>query len=50
MAKRKGTVLACKECGMEVKVEKDCGCEPCEISCCGATMQPKKAKGAKSKG
>ena len=50
MAKMRGTILACRQCGMEVQVVKDCGCDPCEVSCCGEQMKAKRARSAKSRG
>jgi hypothetical protein len=51
---KKGDTVACKSCGFEVKVTKDCKeemggssmqcmCEDQELSCCGTPMQKTKA-------
>lgn len=53
LAKKKGEKYTCEDCGLIVVVEDDCGCEECDIVCCGAPMKPvKEAKpklAAKSK-
>ena len=36
-----GDVLHCPDCGVEVTVTKSCGCNDCNIICCGKPMQPK---------
>lgn len=48
---RCGEVYFCKECGLEVKVVKeckdagvpaaDCKCAPCALECCGESLQKK---------
>lgn len=37
-----GDVLRCPKCGVEVTVTKDCGCNDCNIICCGQPMTPVK--------
>ena len=44
MANKKGDKYECGECGLVVLVEDPCGCEPCEIVCCGEPMKPVAAK------
>lgn len=44
MGTKKGDVYGCDKCGVEVKVEKDCGCAPCDLVCCGEQMKPKDKK------
>jgi hypothetical protein len=39
LAKKKGERYKCDECGIVVLVEDDCGCEDCDIVCCGAPMK-----------
>jgi hypothetical protein len=34
----KGSKLSCKECGLQVMVVDDCGCDPCDLVCCGEPM------------
>jgi len=41
---KKGDVLYCDKCGVELIVSKSCGCEPCEIICCSKPMKIKKSK------
>ncbi|MEO0074309.1 MAG: hypothetical protein ABIK43_06625 [candidate division WOR-3 bacterium] len=36
-----GEVLCCDDCGAEVTVTKSCGCDDCNIICCGKPMKPK---------
>ena len=42
MASKKGEKYSCEECGLVISVEDPCGCEPCEIVCCGEPMKPVK--------
>jgi Desulfoferrodoxin, N-terminal domain len=42
LAKKKGEKYKCEDCGLIVVVEDDCGCEECDIVCCGAPMKPVK--------
>jgi hypothetical protein len=43
LANKKGDRYKCEECGLVILVEDPCGCEPCEIVCCGKPMKPVKA-------
>jgi hypothetical protein len=38
---KEGKKLVCHECGLELKVVKECCCgdEECEIICCGSPLQ-----------
>ncbi len=36
---KKGDVLVCSECGVELEVKKNCGCSDCEVICCGTPME-----------
>lgn len=36
--KKKGSKYVCDACGMVVTVDKECGCDSCNISCCGQDM------------
>ena len=41
---KKDEVYVCEECGMEVKIMKDCECgedEDCGLMCCGAELTKK---------
>ncbi len=38
---KKGDVLVCSECGVELEVTKNCDCSNCEIVCCGSVMEVK---------
>ncbi len=53
MAKKKGERYKCDQCGLVVLVEDVCGCEDCDVICCGTPMKPvteeKKPAKAKSK-
>jgi len=53
LAKKKGERYKCDQCGLVVLVEDVCGCEDCDVVCCGVPMKPvkeeKKAAKAKSK-
>jgi hypothetical protein len=44
LAKKKGERYKCEECGLVVLVEDVCGCEDCDVICCGAPMQQVKAE------
>jgi len=46
LANKKGDKYECEDCGLVVLVEAPCGCESCEIVCCGEPMKPVAAKGA----
>jgi hypothetical protein len=43
LANKKGDKYQCEDCGLIVLVEEPCGCEPCEMVCCGEPMKPVKA-------
>jgi hypothetical protein len=47
LVKKKGEKYECEDCGLVVLVEDPCGCESCELVCCGKPMKP--AKEAKTK-
>ncbi len=49
MAKKKGEKYECEECGMIILVEDPCGCEECDLICCGEPMKPVKAAKANAK-
>jgi len=39
MAKQnKGAKYKCEECGVVVVVDEPCGCEQCDLVCCGVPM------------
>ena len=38
MAKKKGTKWKCGECGLIVVVDDECGCNPCDLTCCHVPM------------
>ena len=38
---RKGDVLVCSECGVELQIINNCDCSDCKIVCCGKTMEVK---------
>jgi hypothetical protein len=44
LAKKKGEKYKCDECGLVVLVQDACGCEQCDIVCCGAPMKQIKEK------
>jgi hypothetical protein len=46
LAKKKGERYKCDECGLVVLVEDICGCEDCDVICCGAPMKQFKEKSA----
>ena len=48
MAKKKGEKYKCEDCGLVVLIEAPCGCETCELVCCGEPMKPVKAAKARS--
>lgn len=35
---QKGAKYKCEECGVVVIVDEPCGCEPCDLVCCGVPM------------
>ena len=44
MKLKEGDVLVCElegGCGIELKVTKICGCEDCDVVCCGKQMKKK---------
>ncbi len=42
MGSKKGDILYCSECGLEVTVSKSCDCdEECVILCCNKPMKKK---------
>jgi len=41
-AVKKGNVLVCSECGVELEVTRSCDCTDCEIVCCGKAMEVRK--------
>ncbi len=49
MAKKKGEKYKCDECGMVIVVEDACGCEDCDVVCCGAPMKQVKQEKIKPK-
>jgi len=49
LANKKGEKYKCEECGLIVLIEDPCGCEPCDLICCGEQMKPVKAAKTKSK-
>jgi hypothetical protein len=40
LANKKGDKYECEDCGLVLLVDEPCGCEPCEIVCCGTPMKP----------
>jgi hypothetical protein len=44
LVKKKGERYRCDECGLVVLVEDVCGCEDCDVICCGAPMKQVKAE------
>jgi hypothetical protein len=40
-----GDRLVCGDCGVEVEVTKNCGCDDCGIVCCGKPMEVVKKAG-----
>lgn len=49
MAKKKGEKYKCEECGLVVLVEDVCGCEECDIICCGVPLKQVKEEKPKPK-
>jgi hypothetical protein len=50
MAKQnKGAKYKCEECGVVVVVDEPCGCEPCDLVCCGTPLIAVTAKGKTKK-
>jgi hypothetical protein len=49
LAKKKGEKYKCDECGLVVLVENPCGCEDCDIICCGAPLKQVKEEKPKPK-
>jgi hypothetical protein len=49
LAKKKGEKYKCEDCGLVVLVEDVCGCEDCDIVCCGAPMKPVREEKSKPK-
>jgi ABC-type ATPase with predicted acetyltransferase domain len=38
--KQKGATYKCEKCGLIVRVDEPCGCEPtCELTCCEVPMK-----------
>lgn len=47
MAKaKKGDKYKCNECGIVMIVDETCGCDECDLICCGAPMVAVKPKAA----
>jgi len=44
---KKGDKYECASCGVVLVVDNACGCDPCDVVCCGAPMKLTKA-GAKA--
>ena len=40
-AKKKGDKYGCDVCGLVVTVDEACGCDACDIICCGQEMMEK---------
>jgi len=36
---KKGEKYECETCGIVVTVDEECGCEVCDLVCCGAPMK-----------
>ena len=49
LANKKGDKYQCEDCGLVLMIDEPCGCEPCEIVCCGTPMKPVAAQKAKPK-
>jgi hypothetical protein len=49
LAAKKGNKYKCEECGLVVLVEDSCGCDACDVICCGAPMKPVQVSKAKPK-
>ena len=41
---KKGVKYKCNECGVVMMVEDPCGCDPCDVVCCGSPMEQVKTK------
>jgi len=39
MVSKKGEKYKCKECGLVIVVEEECGCADCSITCCQKPMK-----------
>lgn len=39
---KKGNKYVCNVCGLVVSVDEVCGCEVCDLICCGKQMKSKK--------
>jgi hypothetical protein len=39
--------LQCRVCGLVVTVDKECGCEVCDLICCGQPLQAVKERDKK---
>lgn len=49
MAKaKKGDRYQCDECGVVMVVDEACGCDECDVICCGAPMKKVEKSAAKS--
>jgi len=48
LANKKGDKYQCEDCGLVLMVDEPCGCEPCEIVCCGTAMKTVAEKPKKS--
>jgi hypothetical protein len=49
LAAKKGDKYKCEECGLVVLIEDPCGCDTCDVICCGAPMKPVQVSKAKPK-
>jgi hypothetical protein len=49
LAKKKGEKYKCEDCGLVILVEDTCGCDDCDIVCCGAPMKQVKEEKPKPK-
>ncbi len=47
--KNKGEKYECEDCGLVVAIEDPCGCETCELVCCGEPMKPVEPEKIQSK-
>ncbi|MEW6088333.1 MAG: hypothetical protein AB1498_08515 [bacterium] len=36
---KKGSKYTCDSCGMVITVNDPCGCDPCDLVCCGQDMR-----------
>ena len=48
LVKNKDEKYKCENCGLVVLIEDPCGCETCELVCCGEPMKPVKEAKTKS--